>query len=167
VLPPVVWQCTGISWLNVRDNQLVALAPEVSRLAMLTHLDLGNNQLQELDPVIGKLERLAYEEEMLLSFYFNVFQRYLDVSENQIVALPNELCLLVNLVTLKASSNKLEALDSLKVFVCFLFFFFFCLSHTDSKGFSQSAKAGRSHFGSQPSQGCASFHRIFGVSAQH
>lgn len=39
----------------------------------------------------------------------------MDVSENQITAFPNELCLLVNLVTLKASSNKLESLDSLKV----------------------------------------------------
>jgi Leucine-rich repeat (LRR) protein len=59
VLPPVVWECKGVTWLNIRDNQLVAIAPEIVRMSNLTHLDVGNNQIQELNPVIGKLEHLT------------------------------------------------------------------------------------------------------------
>jgi hypothetical protein len=96
-MPPLIWDCKGVTFLNIRDNQLTALSPDVLKMANLVHLDLCNNQLQELNPVIGKLEKLTY----------------LDVSENQLTVLPNELCQLRALVTFKASNNKIEALDSL------------------------------------------------------
>lgn len=38
----------------------------------------------------------------------------MDVSDNNISVLPFEICLLKNLVTLRASQNRLESIDSLK-----------------------------------------------------
>jgi hypothetical protein len=100
VMPPSIWECKAVTWLNIRDNQLTTLSPDVVKMSGLTHLDLANNQIQELNPCIGKLDRLTY----------------LDISENQIAVLPKELCCLTKLHTLKASSNKLENMESLEDF---------------------------------------------------
>ena len=97
VMPPLIWQCTHVTWLSIRDNQLTTLAPDVVRMTNLKHLDLANNELQELHPCIAKLVHVTY----------------LDISENQLTELPNELCSLKDLVIFKCSNNKLESLESL------------------------------------------------------
>lgn len=89
-----------ITYLNLRDNALTAVRPELGQLAGLTHLDLANNELQEIHPIVGKLEQL----------------KFLDVSDNQLTTLPTELCMLKNLTVFKASTNKLETLECLNDF---------------------------------------------------
>jgi len=100
VLPPVIWECTAVTHLNIRDNQLTTLPDELAKMSNLTYLDCANNQLQELSACVGKLVKL----------------KHLDVSENQLEKLPTDLCNCVDLTVLKVSNNKLVSFVSLEHF---------------------------------------------------
>jgi small GTP-binding protein len=64
----------GWTELDLRDNRLTSLPPEIIKLTNLTYLDLRNNQLTSLPPEIIKLTNLTF----------------LNLSYNQLTSLPPE-----------------------------------------------------------------------------
>jgi internalin A len=84
----------GATTLNLSDNQMIALPPEIGELKSLTTLDLGGNQLTTLLPEIGELKSLTT----------------LNLWDNQLTALPLEIGELKSLTTLNLIGNQLTAL---------------------------------------------------------
>jgi hypothetical protein len=74
-LPPEIGRLTALQSLTLRGNQLTALPPKIVRLTALQYLDLRWNQLTALPPEIARLTAL----------------QYLDLCKNQLTALPVEL----------------------------------------------------------------------------
>jgi len=93
-LPPEITKLTNLTELNLYNNQLTALPPEITKLANLTGLYLSNNQLTALPPEIVKLTNLTK----------------LDLSFNQLTALPPEITKLTKLTELNLYNNQLTAL---------------------------------------------------------
>ncbi|MBR8828619.1 MAG: leucine-rich repeat domain-containing protein [Gomphosphaeria aponina SAG 52.96 = DSM 107014] len=93
-LPPEIGQLTHLSRLNVRDNKLTALPPEISQLTRLDRLYVSNNKLTALPPEIGQLTRLDR----------------LYLSNNKLTELPPEIGNLTRLTQLYSSDNELTAL---------------------------------------------------------
>ncbi len=80
--------------LNLSNNQLADLPPEIVHLQQLQELNLSNNRLEVLPPEIGQLQQL----------------RELNLANNPLLAaLPPEIRLLTNLYRLNLSSNSLLA----------------------------------------------------------
>jgi internalin A len=73
-LPPEIGNIS-LSVLDLRDNDLLSLPPEIGNLDTLQMLNLSGNKLSSLPPEIGNLTRLCY----------------LDVGNNQLRVLPTEL----------------------------------------------------------------------------
>jgi len=84
----------GAIELDLRDNQLSSLPPEIGKLLKLPRLDLSRNQLSSLPPEIGKLQNLTK----------------LNLSENQLSSLPPEIGNLQKLTKLNLSGNQLSSL---------------------------------------------------------
>ena len=57
-LPPEIWNLTTLQLLYLSNNQLSELPPEIGNLALLQRLSLSGNQLSELPPEIGHLTAL-------------------------------------------------------------------------------------------------------------
>jgi len=93
-LPPELFQLTALTELHLSFNQLTALPPEIAQLTALTELHLANNQLTALPPEIGKLKEL----------------RELYLYQNQLIALPPEIGQLTGATTLDLVNNQLTAL---------------------------------------------------------
>jgi hypothetical protein len=75
-LPPEIGQLTALQRLDLSENQLTAaLPPEIGRLKALQSLNLERNQLTALPPEIGRLTAL----------------QGLNLFENQLTALPPEI----------------------------------------------------------------------------
>nr|WP_225225379.1 COR domain-containing protein [Komarekiella delphini-convector] len=83
-----------VTELDLSDNQLSSLPPEICQLSNLTRLDLSNNQLSSLPPEICQLSNLT--------------ELYLP--DNQLSSLPPEICQLSNLTRLFLSNNQLSSL---------------------------------------------------------
>nr|AAU84033.1 leucine-rich-repeat protein [uncultured archaeon GZfos35D7] len=81
----------GVTTLDLSDNQLTALPPEIAELKGLTTLDLSGNQLTALPLEIGELKSLTT----------------LYLWGNQLTALPLEIGELKNLTTLDLRDNPL------------------------------------------------------------
>ncbi|MBE8988171.1 COR domain-containing protein [Nostoc sp. LEGE 12450] len=93
-LPPEITQLSNLIRLDLSDNQLSSLPPETSQLSNLLWLDLHNNQLSSLPPEITQLSKLTE----------------LDLNNNQLSSLPPEFTQLSNLTELYLNNNQLSNL---------------------------------------------------------
>ncbi|MHC1596479.1 MAG: COR domain-containing protein [Candidatus Syntropharchaeales archaeon] len=96
-LPPEIGELTNMEGLSLWRNQLTTLPPEIAKLDNLVYLDLGNNQLAALPPEIGELTNLTT----------------LEIKGSQLVALPPEITKLDNLVYLDLRNNQLTAIPEI------------------------------------------------------
>jgi len=104
-LPPEIGKLTNLEYLNVgastesgSENQLSTLPPEIGKLTQLKTLLVGHNQLTALPSEIGQLSQL---EEL-----------YIGSKENQFTGLPPEIGQLSRLRVLDCSFGYLRVLPS-------------------------------------------------------
>ena len=95
-LPPEIGELKNIISLKLSRNQLTTLPAEIEKLKILTTLGLSRNQLKTLPPEIGELKNLTS----------------LDLSRNQLETLPAEIKELKNLTSLILSDNQLTSLPA-------------------------------------------------------
>ncbi|WP_080502633.1 leucine-rich repeat domain-containing protein [Neochlamydia sp. EPS4] len=95
-LPPEIGQLSQLQTLDLRGNQLTALPTEIGQLSQLQRLDLSQNQLTSLPAEIGQLSQL----------------RALHLNQNKLTALPAEIWQLPELQTLYLHQNQLTALPA-------------------------------------------------------
>lgn len=95
-LPPEIGELPDLLSLVLYNNHLTELPDEVGQLPNLSTLYLGNNQLINLSPQIGRLSNLLT----------------LDISNNQLIKLPTEIGCLTNLSSLVAYNNRLTELPA-------------------------------------------------------
>lgn len=100
-----------LSNLNLSSNQITDIQPIVSLLSLRT-LDLRDNKLGKLPPEIGnlvQLERLYLErnglKELPASMSKLVYLKHLDLSFNQLAEVPEFLPYLVNLESIHLEGN--------------------------------------------------------------
>ncbi|MDQ1591741.1 MAG: internalin [Pyrinomonadaceae bacterium] len=93
-LPPEIAKLTGLIDLDLSGNKLTSLPSEITRLTGLTYLYLRNNQLTSLPPEITKLTGLTS----------------LDVGDNKLTSLPPEITKLINLTELDLWNNELTSI---------------------------------------------------------
>jgi internalin A len=94
ILPPEIGELRGLRELRLSLNQLKILPPEIGQLTSLTSLDLSHNQLKILPPEIGQLIKLVE----------------VDLSSNKLEFLPSQITQLKALKQLEAHSNKIRLL---------------------------------------------------------
>ena len=108
-LPPELAQAANLSHLNLSDNQLTGLPAGLVQLSQLDSLDLSHNQLSDLSDLAAELEQVAKLPRWLIR---------LDLSDNQLTAVPPVLVQLNALEVLHLSHNQLTdqslTLDHLK-----------------------------------------------------
>jgi small GTP-binding protein len=92
-LPPEIGQLTKIEILRLDNNHLTALPSEIIQLTKLTQLDLSGNQFTALPPELFQMRNLTT----------------LDLSRNKLTALPPEICQLANLGYLELDGNPLTS----------------------------------------------------------
>ena len=107
----------ALTKLDLSDNDLTSIPPEIGSLTNLTHLGLFDNDLTSLPPEIGNLTNLTY-----LSFSWNRLISippeignltnliYLILSDNDLTSIPPEIGNLTKLKTLNLYGNKLTSL---------------------------------------------------------
>jgi Leucine-rich repeat (LRR) protein len=93
-LPPEIGNLQNLTWLYLRNNPLSFLPPEIGNLQNLTWLILECNELSSLSPEIGTLQNLTM----------------LALGTNQLSTLPPEIGNLQNLTSLSLFSNQLNTL---------------------------------------------------------
>ena len=93
-LPPEIGQLHNLITLYLGVNKLTTLPPEIGQLQTLEQLDLGENQLTTLPPEIRQLQNL----------------QQLDLGKNQLTTLTPEIGQLQNLITLYLGENQLNTL---------------------------------------------------------
>ncbi len=113
-VPPEIGELTNLIILDLSNNQLTSVPREIAKLTNLATLYLGNNQLTRVPPEIAKLTNLRY-----LSLRENRLTRvppvianlsnliYLSISRNQLTSVPPEISKLTNLIYLGLSGNQL------------------------------------------------------------
>ena len=107
--------------LNLEENQIEVLPPEIFRCASLEVLNLSKNPLREFPDYgvesLTVLRELKFSENKLTSLpplIFNLTSlEYLDLSGNQIGSLPNELSKLVRLRYIDISGNRLTEIPDI------------------------------------------------------
>ncbi len=107
----------GATTLDLSENQLTTLPPELAQLANLQNLDLSRNQLTTLPPQLAQLTNLQkldlWGNELTtlppeLAQLTNL--QNLDLWGNELTTLPPELAQLTNLQSLDLSHNQLTTL---------------------------------------------------------
>lgn len=93
-LPPEIAELTHLISLDLSRNQLTRLPPEITRLSKLNSLDLSGNELTSVPPEIASLTSLTS----------------LDLRFNQLTSLPPEIAKLTNLTKLYLNGNDLTTL---------------------------------------------------------
>ena len=92
-LSPEIGNLKNLTWLNVSDNSIRYLPDEIGNLSQLKELDLSENKLMRLDPEFGQLSSLER----------------LNLSSNWLKTLPPEFGMLENLRDLNLDSNSIAA----------------------------------------------------------
>ncbi len=87
-------KASGSTRLNLSENELTTLPPEIGQLTSLTELNLGGNRLTNLPPEIGQLTKLTK----------------LYLVGNQLTSLPPEICQLTKLTELYLGDNHITDL---------------------------------------------------------
>lgn len=95
-LPPEIGTLTSLTHLILHNNRLTTLPPEIGQLTNLTWLDLSSNNLTTLVPAIGQLTNL----------------NYINLRNNQLASVPPEIGNLYNLTELNLNRNHLNTLPS-------------------------------------------------------
>jgi len=93
-LPPEIGRLKSVIALDLDGNQLTSVPPEIGQLKGLTKLNLAFNRLTSLPPEIGRLKGLTA----------------LDLSRNRLASLPPEIGQLTGLTTLDLGGNQLTSL---------------------------------------------------------
>ncbi|OBQ31054.1 MAG: hypothetical protein AN483_02530 [Aphanizomenon flos-aquae MDT14a] len=93
-LPPEIVQLTNLQFLNISGNQISNLPREIGQITNLQSLYISGNQISNLPPEIVQLTNL----------------QTLDISFNQISSLPREIVQLTNLQSLNISRNQISSL---------------------------------------------------------
>uniref|UniRef100_A0A2I3SQC7 Leucine rich repeat containing 28 n=1 Tax=Pan troglodytes TaxID=9598 RepID=A0A2I3SQC7_PANTR len=103
--------------LDLSDNALEIVCPEIGRLRALRHLRLANNQLQFLPPEVGdlkELQTLDISTNRLLTLperlHMCLSLQYLTVDRNRLWYVPRHLCQLPSLNELSMAGNRLAFL---------------------------------------------------------
>ncbi|MEH1856413.1 MAG: COR domain-containing protein [Nostoc sp.] len=116
-LPPEICHLSNLTTLSLFNNQLSSLPPEIYQLSNLTELDLSDNQLSSLPPEISQLSNLTtlyLYNNQLSSLPPEISQlsnlTTLYLYNNQLSSLPLEICQLSYLTTLYLSDNQLSSL---------------------------------------------------------
>jgi len=95
-LPPEIGKLTNLEVLAIDNNSLTSLPSEFGNLINLQRLRLGRNKLSKLPDTFNKLKNL----------------KSLELSSNQFVSIPYEILELPNITQLYLSANRLESLPS-------------------------------------------------------
>uniref|UniRef100_A0AAZ3NYC7 Disease resistance R13L4/SHOC-2-like LRR domain-containing protein n=1 Tax=Oncorhynchus tshawytscha TaxID=74940 RepID=A0AAZ3NYC7_ONCTS len=103
--------------LDLSDNALQFICPEIGRLRSLRHLRLANNQLKYLPPEIGALcdlETLDVSRNVLVRLPERLHQclslQCLTADRNNLTSFPRQLCQLHSLNELSMAANQLTSL---------------------------------------------------------
>nr|XP_028563041.1 leucine-rich repeat-containing protein 28 isoform X3 [Podarcis muralis] len=91
VVPEAIGSLVKLQFLDLSDNALEIVCPEIGRLRSLRHLRLANNQLKYLPAEVGDLREL----------------QTLDISTNHLITLPEKLHMCLSLQYLTADRNHL------------------------------------------------------------
>ncbi|NXL41943.1 LRC28 protein, partial [Podilymbus podiceps] len=91
VVPEAIGSLVKLQFLDLSDNALEIVCPEIGRLRSLRHLRLANNQLKYLPAEVGDLREL----------------QTLDISTNRLITLPERLHMCLSLQYLTADRNHL------------------------------------------------------------
>lgn len=118
-LPPELLQMTNLTTLDLSFNQLTHLPPKLFQLTNLTVLDLGGNHLAHLPPEFFQLTGLTVLylshnrlTELPREFIQLANLEWIGLSGNQLAHLPLELFQLTDLIVLSLSTNQLTHLPS-------------------------------------------------------
>jgi Leucine-rich repeat (LRR) protein len=115
-LPANIAKLTNLESLELRENNLEALPLTIKLLTKLKLLDLGRNNIEELQPEVGylfNLQELILDENILsdVSVVGELLNlRHLDLSANNLMAFPDEICNCLQLETLYGDGNEFEQL---------------------------------------------------------
>lgn len=115
-LPANIAKLVNLESLELRENNLEALPLTIKLLIKLKLLDLGRNNLEELQPEIGflfNLQELILDENILqdVSVVGDLLNlRHLDLSANNLMSFPEEICNCTMLETLYGDGNEFEEL---------------------------------------------------------
>ncbi len=93
-LPPEIAKLKNLTELNLASNRLTALSPEIAELKNITKLNLSDNRLAALPPEIAELKNLTE----------------LNLDDNWFISLPSEIIKLKNITKLNLASNQLTSL---------------------------------------------------------
>jgi internalin A len=93
-IPPELAQLTNLQRLYLQNNQLSSIPPELAQLTNLQALGLSSNQVTLMPDVLGRLTNL----------------QILDLTSNQLTSVPPELAELTNLQRLYLDDNGLTQL---------------------------------------------------------
>jgi Leucine-rich repeat (LRR) protein len=91
-LPPEIGNLTNLKWLHLNNNNLTSLPPEIGNLSNLKYLYLYINNLTSLPPEIGNLTNLEV----------------LDFADNNLAYLPKEIGNLSHLEELELDGTNIQ-----------------------------------------------------------
>jgi small GTP-binding protein len=116
-LPPEIVQLTNLQTLDISDNQISSLPPEIVQLTNLQFLNISDNQISSLPPEIVQLTNLQSLDiggNQIRSLPREIFQltnlQSLNIGGNQISSLPPEIVQLTNLQSLNIGGNQISSL---------------------------------------------------------
>lgn len=115
-LPANIAKLVNLESLELRENNLEALPLTIKLLTKIKLLDLGRNNLEELQPEIGylfNLQELILDENILqdVSIVGDLLNlRHLDLSANNLMTFPDEICNCTLLETLYGDGNEFQEL---------------------------------------------------------